>query len=430
MLRALTDRHVLETERARIAVGWTLVEDVVMILTLVLLPAFVQLAAGGEASAGDAVAVQGVAPAVALTVAKVAGFVALMLVVGRRLIPLLLHAIAYTGNRELFRLAVLAIALGVAYGAAALFDVSFALGAFFAGMILAESELSQQAAQESLPLRDAFAVLFFVSVGMLVDPMIVVRQPLQVLAVVALIVPVKAVLAYAIVRAFRYDRTTAMTLAVSRAQIGEFSFILAGLGVSLGVLPPEGRDLILAGAILSIVVNPALFGLAERRIAAAQTRAAADVALAPPLAQTTMSGHAVVVGFGRVGSLAAQTLREHGEPVLIVEDNDELAANARAQGFTVLSGNAARPEVLAAANLAGAGWLLVAIPNAFEAGQVVLQARTANPRLPIIARAHSDAEVDHLTGLGANHTIMGEREIALGMVSYIDALRLAAGTSD
>lgn len=231
-------------------------------------------------------------------------------------------------------------------------------------------------------------------------------------------------------RALRRSNTTALTVAISRSQIGEFSFILAGLGISLGLLPTEGRDVILAGSILSIIVNPLLFNWLMQRKAQTVAKPVTPVAEAPAhatLVPTTLSDHAVVVGYGR---LAAAALHERGMPVLVIEDNDELAAAAAAAGLAVLVGNSARSDVIEAANLEGALWLLLAIPNAFEAGQAVVQARAINANLPIVARAHSDAEVAHLKGLGADHTIMGEREIALGMVDYVEAARLAAGTSD
>ncbi|WP_237216863.1 YbaL family putative K(+) efflux transporter, partial [Falsiroseomonas oryziterrae] len=259
LIRALQERRILETERGRIAVGWLIVEDLAMVLALVLLPALAPLlTGGGSLSAGQ------VATTVGLTLLKVSAFVAVMLIAGRRLIPWIMHHAAHTGSRELFRLAVYAIALGVAFGAAKLFDVSFALGAFFAGMMMAESRLSQRAAEEALPLRDAFAVLFFVSVGMLFNPAVLVEQPLAVLATVLIIVFGKSVAAFLIVRAFGHPAGTAITVSAALAQIGEFSFILAGLGVALAILPPEGRDLILAGAILSILLNPFLFAAVER----------------------------------------------------------------------------------------------------------------------------------------------------------------------
>jgi CPA2 family monovalent cation:H+ antiporter-2 len=348
-----------------------------------------------------------------------------MLIVGRRLIPWVLHYVAHTGSRELFRLAVLVMALGVAFGSAELFGVSFALGAFFAGMILAESPLSQRAAQETLPLRDAFAVLFFVSVGMLFDPAILVTQPGPVLATFAIIVAANALVAFGIVLVFRYSLRTALTLAASLSQIGEFSFILAGLGVDLKILPEEGRDLILAGALLSILVNPVLFVAVDRLTPWLKRREQLSPAstLARPesdeLAPTSLSGHAVLVGYGRVGSLVAEALERKGHRFLVIEDRQEIVDQLRARGVEVISGNAAQAGVLKAANLAGARWLISAIPNPFENGNLIEQARAANPNLEIIARAHTDAEVDHLERFGASLIIMGEREIAHGMTEHI-----------
>jgi len=421
LLRALQERHLVDTEQGRIAVGWLIVEDLAMVLTLVLLPAVAGLLGGknGATASADAGAI---VLALAITLAKVAAFVVLMVVVGRRVVPWILHYIAHTGSRELFRLAVLSLALGVAYGAALLFDVSFALGAFFAGMVLAESELSHRAAEESLPLRDAFAVLFFVSVGMLFDPIILLRDPVPLIATVLVIVIGKSVAALLIVLVFRHPLLLALTISASLAQIGEFSFILASLGVALDLLPQQGRDLILAGAILSILLNP-LFFVARDRVApwlerrprgASESPAPTDV-----LPVSGLAGHAVLVGFGRVGSHVGAALREGGIPFLVIEGRDDLVQRIRASGIEVIEGNAADPAVLRAANLAAARWLIVAIPNAFEAGQVVEQGRAANPVLEIIARAHYDAEIEHLERLGANITIMGEREIARGMIEHM-----------
>jgi CPA2 family monovalent cation:H+ antiporter-2 len=342
-----------------------------------------------------------------------------MLLVGRQVIPRVLHYVAHTGSRELFRLAVLALALGVAYGAAELFGVSFALGAFFAGMVLAESELSHRAAQETLPLRDAFAVLFFVSVGMLFDPTILVRQPGPVIATLLIIVAGKSAAALLIVLAFRHPLKTALTIAASLAQIGEFSFILAGLGVALGLLPKEGQDLILVGAILSILINPLSFAALdrfgpwlERRRAGPETEMPAPGPTITDLPPTSLRDHLVLIGFGRVGSHVGEELQRKGKPFLVIEDRPEIATKLRTRGIEVIQGNAAAPEVIAAANLPGARCLLVAIPDGFEAGQIVEQARAANPKLEIIARAHSDAEVEHLRRYGADLIIMGELEIA------------------
>jgi len=424
LLRALQERRLVDTERGHIAVGWLIVEDLAMVLTLVLLPAVAGLLHAADGTGGGTIDAVEISKTVTITLGKVVAFVALMLIVGRRVIPWVLHYIAHTGSRELFRLGVLAIALGVAYGAAMLFDVSFALGAFFAGMILSESPLSQRAAAESLPLRDAFAVLFFVSVGMLFDPRILVSDPLPVLATLAIVVIGKSVASFFIVRAFGHPMTTALTISASLAQIGEFSFILATLGVSLDLLPERARDLILAGAILSIVLNPLFFLALDRMKPWFEKLGRNDLAerveeeLEEHFPVTSLSDHAVVIGFGRVGSLVGKRLQQAGIPVLVIEDTNDIAGKLRRQGFEVIEGNAAKPNALAAANLAAARWLFVAIPNAFEAGQAVEQARKANPSLDIVARAHSDAEVDYLRQHGANLIIMGEREIARGMIEH------------
>lgn len=440
LLRALQERRMIQTERGRIAVGWLIVEDIAMVLALVLLPVLAQILNGAPASAGGGPLATrfdlGVWGVLGLTFAKLIGFLAFMLVVGRRVIPWVLHWVAHTGSRELFRLAVLAVALGVAYSAAVMFGVSFALGAFFAGMILSESPLSQRAAEETLPLRDAFAVLFFVSVGMLFDPGIILRAPGPLAATLAIILIGKSVAAWLIVRAFGRSNAVAITISASLAQIGEFSFILAGLGTALGILPAQGRDLILAGAILSILFNPVLFALAERLTAEPAAAAKpkpgpaeaaeptkADTAepqpQAPPerdIVPTELHDHIVVVGYGRVGSLLGAGLLAQGSKLLVIEDNPEAVATAKRDGAELLVGNAADPEVLAAAGMTRAVRLFVAIPGSFEAGQVCEQARAENATLPIVARAHSDAEVAHLTKCGATLTIMGEAEIARAML--------------
>ncbi|MES0131624.1 YbaL family putative K(+) efflux transporter [Mesorhizobium sp. M0029] len=448
LLRALQERRLIETERGRIAVGWLIVEDLAMVLALVLLPALAGVLGGqpqvdDHASLLSLPASYGIWGVVGLTLAKVAAFVIVMLVVGRRVIPWILHYVAHTGSRELFRLAVLAIALGVAFGAAKLFGVSLALGAFFAGMIMSESELSHRAAEESLPLRDAFSVLFFVSVGMLFDPFSLMSNGWPILATLAIIVIGKSLAAFVIVIAFRYPLGTALMISASLAQIGEFSFILAELGVGLKLLPEQGRDLILAGAILSILVNPLMFlaldwmkpwldaraakaappeeakpvGPATQPGQVASVAAAAKENGPPP--RTTLSGHTILIGYGRVGSLVGAALKQASLPFLVIEDADKTLARLRDDGVEIVSGNAANGGVFAAANPQGAKRLILAIPNAFEAGQIVLRARAANPGINVIARAHSDAEVEHLKGLGADTVIMGEREIARGIVQEV-----------
>lgn len=412
LIRALQERHILETHRGRIAVGWLVVEDLAMVLALVLLPAL------AVATEGNGVPSTSILFTLLVTLAKVSVFVAIMLIVGRRAIPWLMHFTAHTGSRELFRLAVYAIALGVAYGAAHLFGVSFALGAFFAGMVLGESDLSQRAAEEAIPLRDAFAVLFFVSVGMLLDPAVFIEQPVAVVATIAIIVAGKSVAAYFIVRAFGHNRSTAFTVSASLAQIGEFSFILIGIGIGLNMVPKEARDLILAGAIVSIMVNPFVFTLLER-MGADKDASPADkpaAALESDLIPTTLTGHDIVIGYGRVGSLVGAGLARDGGKMIVVEASDAGIERARRDGAEVLTGNAAEPAIIGALNLAGARRLYVTIPEPFEAGQIVQQARAANPNLDILARAHSSATVEHFEKLGANLIVLGETEIAHRML--------------
>ena len=426
VLRALQERRLLETERGRIAIGWLIVEDIIMVFTLVLLPALAGVLRGqGEAD------VYTFAVPIGQTLIKIVAFIAVMLLVGTRVIPSILHYVAHTGSRELFRLAVLAIALGVAYGAATLFDVSFALGAFLAGMVLSESQLSQRAASESLPLRDAFAVLFFVSVGMLFDPRIIVTAPLMLLAAVAIIIG-KSVIGYAIVRLSGHPTATALMVAASRAQIGEFSFILAGLGVALQLLPEAGRDLVLAGAIISILLNPLLFAALDRWPApqekplpqpgaAPAPPAPPEPATRHPLTPTRLANHVVLVGHGRVGNVISEALAASKTPFLVIENEADSTRKLREQGIEAITGNAADPEVVKAANMAAARCLLVAIPDAFEGGQVVEQARKINPQLDIVARAHSEEEIVHLVRHGATTVIMGEHEIAKAMIADVRA---------
>ncbi|SEC93976.1 YbaL family putative K(+) efflux transporter [Bradyrhizobium erythrophlei] len=426
LLRALQERRLMDTERGKIAVGWLIVEDLAMVLALVLFPAVASFQGGdGAALTSDPLATRfglGLTGVLVLTLIKIAVFIALMLVVGRRLIPWALHYIAHTGSRELFRLAVLAIALGIAFGATKLFGVSLALGAFFAGMMLRESPLSQRAAQETLPLRDAFAVLFFVSVGMLFDPLSVVREPWPFLATLFVIVVGKSLAALLIVVLFRHPMATALMISASLAQIGEFSFILAELGVALNLLPKAGRDLILAGAIFSIMLNPLVFAVVDWLTARLEKPQAASptVATAEAIPVTDLLDHTILVGYGRVGSIVGDALHQRNAPFLAVEASDDMVAKLRQRGIEALMGNAARASVLRATNPAGARSLVIAIPEAFEAGQIVEQARAANADIQIIARAHSDAEVDHLKGLGADIVIMGEREIARGMIEELD----------
>lgn len=400
LLRALESRNLVETERGRIAIGWLIVEDIFTVLALVMLPAIAGAASG-----------EGGSPVLSFgtTILKLVAFVALMVVVGRRVIPWALHWVVHTGSRELFRLAVLAIALGVAFGASYIFGVSFALGAFFAGMILGETQLSRRATEETLPLRDAFAVLFFVSVGMLFDPSIVVEQPVALLATLAIIIVGKSLAAYAIVRAFGRDNQTAIAVSASLAQIGEFSFILATLGTELDVLPAAGRDLILAGAIISILLHPFIFSAAAKR-------ARRGSAGAEPKSEEGREPHIVVVGYGRVGKSVAAQLRDASRAFVLIDDEAEVADLAKKAGVDTIRGNAASKEILDQADIERAAYLLIAIPEGFEAGGIAEIARKMNPALKIIARAHSEEEVRHLLSHGANRAIRGEEEIARQLV--------------
>jgi monovalent cation:H+ antiporter-2, CPA2 family len=427
LLTALQEHHLTETRRGRIAVGWLIVEDIAMVLALVLIPALSGILGG----VGDSLGTQALLLTLALTLGKVVAFVVVMLVVGRRVIPWILERIADTGSRELFRLAVLAIALGFALGAAYVFGVSFALGAFFAGMILSESELSHRAAEESLPLRDAFAVLFFVSVGMLFDPAVLVNHPWMLLATVAIIVIGKSLAALLIVRAFGHPLSTALTISASLAQIGEFSFILATLGMSLGLLSNTARDLILGGAILSILINPFLFSLLahfraslEKREQFVPSEALATVDMVTlseqvPQVPASLKGHAVLIGYGRVGRSIGDALVAQCKAFVVIEDQRDVIERLREDGHYALYGNGVDADVLQRANIASARWLLVAIPDAFEAGQLIEHARAVNPAIEIIARAHSEAHIAHLEKHGAGHVVMGEKELARGMVGYV-----------
>ncbi|ARP98853.1 YbaL family putative K(+) efflux transporter [Pseudorhodoplanes sinuspersici] len=429
LLRALQERRLIETDRGRIAVGWLIVEDIAMVLALVMLPVMADAIKSGNA---DLYNYETYLWPLGITLAKVAGFVLVMLVLGKRIIPWILHYVAHTGSRELFRLAVLSIALGFAFGAATVFDVSFALGAFFAGMILAESELSQRAAQETLPLRDAFAVLFFVSVGMLFDPAILWRDPLPVLATLLIILVGKSVAAYVIVRLFRYPAPTALTISASLAQIGEFSFILIGLGVSLALLPERGRDLVLAGAILSILLNPIFFALLDRYLAKDSSAAEPDQAedktraAREPIPVTTLIDHVVLIGYGRVGGFVGRALLDAKTPLLVIDTDSDVLAPLKQRGIETITGNVTDKDVLAAANLGAARCLLVAVPDAFEGGYAVELGRKANPSLKIIARSHSEEETAHLLKHGATEVVMGEHEIAKAMIAGLPPLATPA----
>ncbi|NHB97184.1 YbaL family putative K(+) efflux transporter [Photorhabdus stackebrandtii] len=416
LLRALEERQLIDSQRGQIAIGWLIVEDLAMVLTLVLLPAAAGILGNHEANAGQ------LFMELAITVGKVIAFILLMIVVGRRLIPWVLAKTASTGSRELFTLAVLVIALGIAYGAVTLFDASFALGAFFAGMVLNESELSHRAAQDTLPLRDAFAVLFFVSVGMLFDPMVLIQQPLEILATLAIIIIGKSAAAMLLVKMFGHSRRTALTISVSLAQIGEFAFILAGLGVALGLLDGNARNLVLAGAIVSIMLNPVLFSLLDRYLE--KTETIEEQLLEETLEEETqipvnICDHTIVVGYGRTGSLLCQRLQENGFPLVVIENTRAKFEELGEQGISAVMGNAASKDIMSLARLDCACSLLLTIPNGYESGEIVASAREIRPDINIIVRADYDDEVTYITERGASHVIIGEHEIAKTMANVL-----------
>jgi CPA2 family monovalent cation:H+ antiporter-2 len=429
LLKALESRGVLETVNGRIAVGWLVVEDLVTVLVLVLLPPL-SLWLGGDApdhalKTGD----RSLLTTLALTLGQVAVFIGLMLVVGRRLFPKLLWLVARTGSRELFTLCVIAAAVGIAYGSAALFGVSFALGAFFAGVVMSESPLSYRAAEESLPFRDAFSVLFFVSVGMLFDPQVLVREPFHVFVVVLIIILGKSLAAFFLVLLFRYPLNTALTVSASLAQIGEFSFILAGLGLSLGLLPIEGQSLILAGAIISIALNPLVFHAIEPAQAWIRSRSKLAQALERPddplaaLPTTVdlkrLTGQVVLVGYGRVGRRIGEALTAKGIPFTVAEENREIVEQLRAKDIPAVSGDAADPTVLIQAHIQRARMLVIAIPDTLKVRRMIEIARTVNPRIETVVRTHSEEEAELLEKEKAGKVFLGEHELAAAMILHV-----------
>ena len=427
LLRALEHRSTLDSINGRIAVGWLIVEDLVMVLALVLLPTLAGVLGGSASEAGEATG-EAIALAMLLTLGKVALFLVLVLVVGTRAVPWVLEHVARTGSRELFTLSVLATALGIAYGSAALFGVSFALGAFFAGVVLSESDFSHQAAADSLPLQDAFAVLFFVSVGMLFDPAVLVREPLAVVAVLAIILIGKSVAAFAIVLAFGYPARTALTVSASLAQIGEFSFILIGLGVTLGLVPAEGRDLILAGALLSITLNPLVFktfdgierwlGRRPRILSVLERAGGQALSALPETRDESPRDHAIIVGYGRVGRVVGKALNDQKLSVIIVDKDRRRVEALRAKGIPAIYGDASTPGILEDTGIADARLLVIATPEGIQTRRIIKLARELNANIDVAVRTQSDAEVAHLESQGVGLAITGTRELSFGLADY------------
>ena len=425
LLKALESRGVLETVNGHIAVGWLVVEDLVTVLVLVLLPPLAAWLGDTARVVGD----QSLLTALAFTLGQVAVFIALMLVVGRRVFPWLLWQVARTGSRELFTLCVVAAAVGIAYGSAALFGVSFALGAFFAGMVMRESPLSYRAAEESLPLRDAFSVLFFVSVGMLFDPQVLVREPLHLLVVLAIIIFGKSLAAFGLVLLFRYPLNTALTVSASLAQIGEFSFILAGLGLQLGLMPEEGQSLILAGAIISIALNSLVFHAIEpaqawirkrSKLAQALERPDDPLAVLPTTVELTrLTGHVVLVGYGRVGRRIGEALTAAGIAFVVAEENREIVERLRDSGIPAVSGDASDPNALIQAHAHRARMLVIATPDTLDVRRMIEIARTVNPRIATVVRTHSEEEAALLQKERAGRVFLGEQELARSMIQHV-----------
>jgi CPA2 family monovalent cation:H+ antiporter-2 len=426
LLKSLEARDLLNTMNGRIAVGWLVVQDLATVFVLVLLPPLAGVLGGPVAEVAHA---KPLWVTVGQTLLQVFAFIALMMVVGRRALPWVLWHVARTGSRELFTLSVVATAIGIAYGASAIFSVSFALGAFFAGSVMRESEFSHRAAQESLPLRDAFSVLFFVSVGMMADPAILMNQPLRVLAVVTIIVFSNAIAAVALVVTLRYPLKTALTLAASLGQIGEFSIILSGLGLSLGLMPTDGMSLVLAGVLLSIALNSFLLSavdpgqrwlLKHSALARRLERPEEPYAELPSSTERKyLVGQVVLVGYGRVGRRIAKALDARSIPYVVAEQNRELVEELRSGGRVAVSGNAAEPSVLIQAHIANAAMLVIASPDTLNARQMAETAKALNPGIEIIVRTHNEEESVLLKKDGIGLVFFGEEELAKGMIGHV-----------
>lgn len=419
LLRALMARNALDSIHGRVAVGWLIVEDLFTVFVLVLLPSLA-LVFKGEGSGLDVVL------PLAAALGKAGLLAGLMVVVGARVVPWVLLQVARDGSGEMFTLAVLAVALGIAFASSAIFGVSLALGAFLAGAIVGETDLSHKAASDALPLRDAFAVLFFVSVGMLVDPAYLLANPLLIAAVVALIVVGKSLAAMAIIAALGYPLRTGLTVAAGLAQIGEFSFILATAGVAEGLLPNEAFQLVVAGALISITLNPLLFAILDpvdawlkRRPALRHLLERPGGELARPSADAPpLSGHAVLCGYGRVGRTVARALEARGFRYVVIEEDRRTVEHLRAEGTHALYGGIADAQLLKHAGIERARVLVFAAYDPPAAEFAVEHARKVNARIEIVARVETPEEARRLRERGASQTVEGERELAVQMARY------------
>ncbi len=423
LLRALEEHNLLHSTNGHIVIGWLIVEDIVMVLSLVLISAMANVGTGMHATSS-------VLSSLFFASSKIIIFVVLMMVIGKRLLPWLLTFVARTGSRELFTLAVFAVAMGMAFSAAKLFGVSFALGAFVAGMMIRESDLSNEAAEKALPMQDAFAVLFFVSVGMLFNPEIILQKPLQVFIVVAIILIGKSIAASIIVLLFNYPLKTALLVSAGLAQIGEFSFILANIGVSYNLLSEEGRDLILAGALISISLNPALFHI--NRIIYNWVSQNPNAALMFNLDIGDKLSHlpndktqglkelVILVGYGRVGKHICHNLHSANIELVIIDSNRQRIELLREAGFHAIVGDASNENVLKQAAIENAIAIIVAVPNPFEAREIVEVAKMIKPNIKILVRVHNEEEEEYFTRNGVDLVAMGSREVGRRMVNYLD----------
>lgn len=421
LLRTLEEHHLVSSLTGKIAVGWLIVEDVVMVLALVLIPTLAQ------SVSGDSVDQSTMITNVVIAIGKIVLFAVLMFVVGRRALPWILTAVSRTGSRELFTLAVFSMAMGIAFGAAMLFGVSFALGAFFAGMMIRESDLNHEVADRALPFQDAFAVLFFVAVGMLFDPRILIEAPDKVAFTVFIIVAAKAAVTFFIMMAFHYPMKTRIKLAIGLAQIGEFSFILIALGASLGLLPEDTRNLILGGALISIAINPVLF-LTFRNIADKMFSESIleDDALAHLKndERKTLKNLVILIGHGRVGTSFEQKLDKAHVDLVIIDRLRERVEALREKGFHAIAGEATEVDILKEALIDKAFAVVVTVPDPFEARRIVELVRDIKPDAKIIVRSHNDDETAFFEMHNVDFSVTAHEEIGRRMVNALEDMNL------
>lgn len=418
LIRALQGLGVLESGEGQVAVGWLIVEDLATVLLLVLLPSLASVMQETGTLTFDRNFVQTLLETFVLII----GFITTMMVVGRRILPWALMQAVKTGSREIFTLCVIAIAIGVAYASTEIFHVSFALGAFFAGMMMRESEYAHRAAQDTLPLQDAFSVIFFLGVGMLFDPTIIIREPLSVLGVLAIIILGKALVSIAIVRALGYNWRYALTIGASLAQVGEFSFILGGLGVSLGFLPAEGMTLILAGAIFSIALNPLVFHLMKPLL---QYLAPEEVSLPSTENRPTQpkqKGPVVIVGANCMGQHIFKVLTKQHIPCVVIEQKKEIAENENTQNHFIF-GDASHPETLDKAGIAHASCLIVTITDSLITRKIIDESRVLNPNIHVVALMGQEGDYEFFketdgTILPNIHFLDTRKEMAQNILSY------------